>query len=132
VATTELADLTAEIVLLRQEVVALRAESGRRRHTLRATRTTGVRGRTKVVITALESDPDVQYRVHRWGAIYWLINFPIFAYLFFFARGFWDTTGVFVILIYSLYANLATDYGAMSAALAAKGIKQPPEIPLEP
>ena len=128
----DLAGLTAEIAALRHEVIALRAEAGRRRHTLRAVRTTGVRGRTRVVVTALESDPDVQYKVHRWGAIYWLANFPVFAYLFFFARGFWDTTGVFVILIYSLYANLATDYGAMSAALAAKGSKPPPEIPLEP
>jgi len=38
---------------------------------------------------------------------------------------------VFVILMYSLYANLATDYGAMSAALAAQGKGPPPEIPLE-
>ena len=31
-----------------------------------------------------------------------------------------------------LYANLATDYGAMSAAEAAFGEPQPPPIPLEP
>jgi hypothetical protein len=34
-------------------------------------------------------------------------------------------------LIYSIYANFATDYGAMSAAMAAFGDKLPPEIPLQ-
>ena len=34
-------------------------------------------------------------------------------------------------LIYSIYANLATDYGAMSAAEAAFEQPQPPPIPLE-
>ena len=38
----------------------------------------------------------------------------------------------FITLIYSIYANLATDYGAMSAAEAAFGKPQPPPIPLEP
>jgi len=92
----------------------------------------GVRGQVcRVAVTALESDPMVQYRVHRWGAVYWLANFPVFVYLFFWQRTFWDTAGVFVILMYSLYANLATDYGAMSAALAAQGRPPPPQIPLE-
>jgi hypothetical protein len=90
-----------------------------------------VPGRVRVAVTALESDPMVQYRVHRWGAIYWLANFPVFIYLFFWQRSFWDTAGVFVILMYSLYANLATDYGAMSAALAAQGKPMLPELPLE-
>jgi hypothetical protein len=35
-------------------------------------------------------------------------------------------------LIYSIYANLATDYGGMSAAEAAFGQPQPPLILLEP
>jgi hypothetical protein len=38
---------------------------------------------------------------------------------------------VFITLIYSIYANLATDYGGMSSAMAAKGSKPLPEIPLE-
>jgi aspartate/methionine/tyrosine aminotransferase len=119
-------ELLTEVRALRAEIADLRASQPSRAR-LRVRH----KGRMQVVVTALETDPDVQYRVHRWGAIYWLINFPIFTYLFFFARGFWDTTGVFVILLYSLYANLATDYGAMSAAMAAKGVKPPPEIPLE-
>ena len=121
------ADLMAEIVALRGEVAELRATPPVKARV----RVQKVPGRVRVAVTALESDPMVQYRVHRYGAIYWLINFPVFALLFFFARGFWDTTGVFVILMYSLYANLATDYGAMSAALAAQGKHTLPELPLE-
>jgi hypothetical protein len=44
----------------------------------------------------------------------------------------WLKLGIFITLIYSIYANLATDYGAMSAAEAAFGEPQPPPIPLEP
>jgi hypothetical protein len=67
-----------------------------------------------------------------WGAIYWLINFPLICCLFFFTPTLWVKLGIFITLIYSIYANLATDYGAMSAAEAAFGEPQPPPIPLEP
>jgi hypothetical protein len=67
-----------------------------------------------------------------WGAIYWLINFPLICCLFFFTPTLWLKLGIFITLIYSIYANLATDYGAMSAAEAAFGEPQPPPIPLEP
>jgi hypothetical protein len=69
---------------------------------------------------------------HLYGVIYWLINFPAICYLFFGQPGLWTKLGIFITLIYSIYANFATDYGAMSAAMAAFGDKPPPEIPLEP
>ncbi len=50
----------------------------------------------------------------------------------FFTPTLWLKLGIFITLIYSIYANLATDYGAMSAAEAAFGEPQPPPIPLEP
>ena len=125
--TPTTADLMAEIQALRAEVAELRATPPVKARV----RVQKVPGRVRVAVTALESDPMVQYRVHRWGAIYWLANFPVFIYLFFWQRSFWDTAGVFVILMYSLYANLATDYGAMSAALAAQGKPMLPELPLE-
>jgi len=123
------ADLMAELTALRAEVAALHGAPEAPVHA--RVRVRKVPGRVRVAVTALESDPMVQYRVHRWGAVYWLANFPVFVYLFFWQRSFWDTAGVFVILMYSLYANLATDYGAMSAALAAQGRPPPPQIPLE-
>jgi len=80
----------------------------------------------------LSTNPHTQYKVHMWGAIYWLINFPLICCLFFFTPTLWLKLGIFITLIYSIYANLATDYGAMSAAEAAFGEMQPPPIPLEP
>ena len=80
----------------------------------------------------LSTNPYTQYKVHMWGAIYWLINFPLICCLFFFTPTLWVKLGIFITLIYSIYANLATDYGAMSAAEAAFGEPQPPPIPLEP
>jgi hypothetical protein len=79
----------------------------------------------------LSTNPYTQYKVHKWGAIYWLINFPLICALFFFTPGLWVKLGIFITLIYSIYSNLATDYGAMSAAEAAFG-QPPPPIPLEP
>ncbi len=53
--------------------------------------------------------------------IYWLINFPLICCLFFFTPTLWLQLGIFITLIYSIYANLATDYGGMSAAEAVFG-----------
>jgi hypothetical protein len=118
-------ELLAEIRALRSEVESLRAQLGRPK--LRPER----KGRMRVVIHTLETDPDTQYKVHRWGCVYWLCNFPVIIWLFFWHQDIWLKVGVFITLIYSIYANLATDYGAMSSAMAAKGMRQPPEIPLE-
>jgi len=85
-----------------------------------------------LLLKDLSTNPYTQYKVHMWGAIYWLINFPLICCLFFFTPTLWIKLGIFITLIYSIYANLATDYGAMSAAEAAFGQPQPPPIPLEP
>jgi hypothetical protein len=124
-------DVAAELAALRAELAAVRAEldAARRPRRLRVKRYAPKRLRP--VIVALETDPDTQYKVHRWGAIYWLINFPVIVWLFFFHQDLWVKVGIFITLIYSIYANLATDYGAMSSAMAAKGQQPPPEIPLE-
>jgi hypothetical protein len=89
-------------------------------------------GWMKPLFKDLSTNPYTQYKVHMWGAIYWLINFPLICCLFFFTPTLWLKLGIFITLIYSIYANLATDYGAMSAAEAAFGAPQPPPIPLEP
>jgi hypothetical protein len=117
---TEIESLVAEVRQLRAEVAQLHAA-----HTPVHNR----HGWMKVLFKDLSTNPYTQYKVHMWGAIYWLINFPLICCLFFFTPGLWVKLGIFITPI---YANLATDYGAMSAAEAAFGEPQPPPIPLEP
>jgi len=89
-------------------------------------------GWLKIVARDLETDPDTQFTVHKWASFYWLVNFPAVTLLFFFAPAVWLKWGIFITLIYSIYANLATDYSGMSAALAIRGLPPLPPIPLEP
>jgi hypothetical protein len=120
---TETQLLLAEVRQLRADVARLHAAHAplHIRH-----------GWMKLLFKDLSTNPYTQYKVHKWGAIYWLINFPLICCLFFFTPGLWLKLGIFITLVYSIYANLATDYGAMSAAEAAFGELPPPPIPLEP
>jgi hypothetical protein len=117
---TETEALIAEVRQLRADVARLHAAVTVRHSWV------------KLIFKDLSTNPQTQYKVHKWGAIYWLINFPLICGLFFFTPGLWLKLGIFITLIYSIYSNLATDYGAMSAAEAAFGQPQPPTIPLEP
>lgn len=121
--TTHLsADAIAELRLLRAEIAAFRAQrnAAMMRH-----------GWMSHFIKDLETNPKTQYKVHLYGAIYWIINFPLVAALFFGEPTLWLKWGIFITLVYSIYANFATDYGAMSAAMAAFGGQPLPEIPVE-
>jgi hypothetical protein len=84
-------------------------------------------GWMKFIIKDLETNPKSQFSVHKWGAVYWLVNFPVITALYVFEPHLWLALGIFITLIYSIYANFATDYGAMSAALAAMPPAQTPE-----
>lgn len=88
-------------------------------------------GWLKIFIHDLEYNPKTQFKVHFYAALYWLANFPVILFLFFVFPEVWLQVGLLVTLVYSIYANLATDYGAMSAALAAQQQTPLPEIPLE-
>lgn len=115
-------DTIAELKKLRAEIEAIRLLSSAVpiRH-----------GWLKIVIKDLETNPHTQYKVHLYGVVYWLINFPLVAYIFFFQPGLWLQWGIFITLFYSIYANFATDYGAMSAAMASFGGGSLPELPVE-
>ena len=67
-------------------------------------------------VEKLDDDPVVQLKIHTWGFYYWTINFPIIAYMFFFQQGIWLKWGLFITLIYSIYANWTSDYTGMSSA----------------
>jgi len=90
-------------------------------------------GWLKFIVKDLETNPRTQYKVHLYGVIYWLINFPLIIALFFGAPTLWLKLGIFITLIYSIYANFATDYGSMSAAMAAfaPAGQALPALPLE-
>jgi hypothetical protein len=89
-------------------------------------------GWLKFFIRDLETNPHSQFSVHKWASAYWLVNFPVITALYVFEPHLWLALGIFITLIYSIYANLATDYGAMSAAMAAFKDDSLPPVPLEP
>jgi hypothetical protein len=114
-------ELRLEISRLRADIRGLRASVSPPRH-----------GWLGLVVKDLETNPHTQYKVHLYGVVYWLANFPLVICLFFLLPALWLKLGIFITLMYSIYANFATDYGAMSAAMAAFGSDPPPVIPLEP
>ena len=119
-------EVAAELRRLRAQVADLH------RHVLATQRLAPVRhGWLKYVIKDLETNPRTQYKVHLYGAVYWLVNFPLITLLFFFEPALWLKLGIFITLVYSIYANFATDYGSMSAAMASFGEHPLPEIPVE-
>lgn len=114
------------------ELRKLRAEVTQLRRSVHAQHLRSVRhGWLKFVVKDLETNPRSQYTVHKYGMYYWLVNFPAVTALFFLAPALWLKLGIFITLIYSIYANFATDYGSMSAAMAAFGEPPLPEIPGE-
>lgn len=118
----ELQVLATEVSLLRGQVAAMhRAHtSARMRH-----------GWLRPILHDLEYNPHTQYRVHIGAAYFWIVSAVPILVFFFGWPDQWLQYGVLITLIYSLYANFATDYGAASAALAAGGGTPLPEIPTE-
>jgi hypothetical protein len=67
-------------------------------------------------IDDIDSNPRVQLMIHRVGFWYWVLNFPIITYMFFCQQQLWSQYGLFITLIYSIYANFTSDYTGMSAS----------------
>jgi hypothetical protein len=141
-------DAAAELRLLRAEITALRRRVKPPDQDPILNEINGLRGeirRLKLValqprhgfmslfIKDLETNPHAQFTVHKWGMWYWVINFPLVTMLFFLEPSVWLKWGLYITLIYSIYANFATDYGAMSAAMAAYEDRPGlPPIPVSP
>jgi hypothetical protein len=70
-------------------------------------------------VKAIETDPSIQAAIHKYSSYWWLLNFPVVGFLFFATPHIWMTVGLLMNTFYSLYANFATDYGALSAAQAS-------------
>jgi hypothetical protein len=69
-------------------------------------------------INELDNNPKIQLKIHTVGFWYWTINFPLIAYMFFFMPTVWLKWGLFITLIYSIYANWTSDYTGMSSSQA--------------
>ncbi len=70
----------------------------------------------KLFISEVDDDPRIQLRIHTVGFWYWTINFPIITYMFFFQGDMWLKYGLFITLVYSIYANWTSDYTGMSSS----------------
>ena len=70
----------------------------------------------RVFIKDIDTNPRWQNRIHTWGFYYWTLNFPLVTYLFFYQPDLWLKYGLFITLIYSIYANWTSDYTGMSAS----------------
>lgn len=77
------------------------------------------------LIKDLEENPRTQYKVHLYATYYWVVNFPVVGVLYFCFPKLWVGIGLLLNTFYSLYANFATDYGGMSASLAAYNMMKP-------
>lgn len=67
-------------------------------------------------IQEVDSDPKVQLKIHTYGFYYWTLNFPLIAAMFFFMPSAWAKWGLFITLMYSIYANWTSDYTGMSSS----------------
>mgnify|MGYP006921374032 CR=1 FL=1 len=67
----------------------------------------------------LEYDPQAQYTFNLWCMWIWLAQMPLVAILLVFLNKFWVEISIFYVAEASVWALVATHFGAMSAALAA-------------
>ena len=118
---SEIEALTAEVRQLRAQVASLQAAQPATRGLWVRRATPGAVGRLG---TRLARDPELQYRVHLVAVLFWLAWFPLATWLFAFHRDFWDAVGIYLTLMFSLWANLTTDWSAMTATRAAKWAEQ--------
>ncbi len=81
----------------------------------------------KYALKEIDDDPKVQLKIHTWGFYYWTINFPIIALMFFFYPAVWAKWGLFITLIYSIYANWTSDYTGMSSSQSVINTQSPPD-----
>jgi len=70
----------------------------------------------KLFVKNVDENPNIQLKIHTFGFWYWTINFPTITYMFFFQQGIWLKYGLFITLIYSIYANWTSDYTGMSSS----------------
>lgn len=89
-------------------------------------------GWLKHFIKDFETNPALQYRIHMTFTYVWVVNMALVLAVFLFLPRVWAALSVLYLLLVSLYANFATDYGAVSAAIAAGTAKDIPPQDRDP
>ena len=76
-------------------------------------------GWLRVFVRDVEGNPRTQYRIHMWAARFWAANAIAAVIVYVLAPALWSRISVLYLVLVSLYANIATDSGAMAAANAS-------------
>jgi hypothetical protein len=71
------------------------------------------------ILNKFNTDPKVQYKIHIVFTYIWIVNMFAAISIFIFGPGIWAKYSVLYLVLVSLYANFATDYGAVPGAEAA-------------
>lgn len=74
-----------------------------------------------------ENDPKFQIVFNKIFTYFWLVNMLVASSIFFSDRKDWDKYSIFYVTIISLYANFATNYGALSASQSSEAAKEAAE-----
>lgn len=76
-------------------------------------------GWLSALLNKFNTDPKLQYKIHLVMTYVWVVNMVVAISVFIFAQGLWQKASILYLVLVSLYANFATDYGAVPGAEAA-------------
>jgi hypothetical protein len=66
----------------------------------------------------LETNPQTQLSVHKWGQRYWIGMIPVVLGLYYFFPKEWVASSLLLNTLWTLYSNWSTDNGAAASAKA--------------
>jgi hypothetical protein len=110
-------DLIAELIALRADVASLRAEQAQAREESLLYR--GRRFWPIRVAVSMQTDPQVQYKIHIGAMWFWMATTVLVTVVFFGDSSLWARVAVFYLVLISQYACWATDFDGASSSLAA-------------
>ena len=74
-----------------------------------------------------ENDPAFQIKFNKFFTYFWLINMIAASIEFWTDQNDWAKYSLFYVTLISLYANFATNYGALSASQSSRAAKEAAE-----
>lgn len=83
--------------------------------------------RLKNLQDRFENDPAFQIVFNKFFTYFWVMNFIVATTIFFGAKSLWDSYSVYYLVAISLFANFATNYGALSASESSEAAQKAAE-----